>query len=167
LIWRKDLNDPPHMMQVGVVASIAVFLRSIIDQHRQKGAQMTKATVATMIVWAIIFVVPVIVYGIYAAFTDLKPPGDDPMRFLLGVGISKFGTALAFVLVFYLGQETLSSHWFAYAGLWFAMFAIGEIGQAVGPDYSWAEAIMGIISEAIYFPASGLVVYWMLRNPLV
>ena len=42
--------------------------------------------------------------------------------------------------------------------------AIGEVGQAIGPDYFWEEAILGTVSEAIYFPASGFTVSWMLQR---
>jgi hypothetical protein len=34
---------------------------------------------------------------------------------------------------------------------------IGEVGQAIGPGYSWKEAIAGVISEAIYVPLSAYV----------
>ena len=38
------------------------------------------------------------------------------------------------------------------------MFAIVEIGQAIGPNYSKKEAVAGIISEFIYFPVSALII---------
>jgi hypothetical protein len=44
-----------------------------------------------------------------------------------------------------------------YALLWWLMFAIGEVGQAIGPNYSWMEAVGGIISESIYLPLAALV----------
>ena len=44
-----------------------------------------------------------------------------------------------------------------YACLWWLMFIIGEIGQAIGPQYSWKEAVAGIISETVYWPVSALV----------
>ena len=123
-----------------------------------------RVSLAVMAVWAVIFIVPIAVYGLSSALTGLQPPGDSPGRFLLGVAISKFGTAVAFVLIFYLAQDPLRGQWLAYAGLWWIMFAIGEAGQAIGPDYSWEEAILGAVSEAIYFPASGLIVIWTLAR---
>ena len=42
------------------------------------------------------------------------------------------------------------------------MFIIGEIGQAIGPKYSWTEAIAGIISETVYFPLSAYVTNWLI-----
>jgi hypothetical protein len=38
------------------------------------------------------------------------------------------------------------------------MFAIVEIGQTMGTEYSKKEAVAGIISEVIYFPLSALVI---------
>jgi hypothetical protein len=119
---------------------------------------------AIMAVWAVIFIVPVLVYGLSSAITGLQPPGESPWMFLLGVAISKFGTAVAFVLTYALAQDPLRGQWLAYVGLWFVMFAIGEVGQAIGPDYSGQEAILGVISEAIYFPASGLIVSLMIQR---
>jgi hypothetical protein len=42
------------------------------------------------------------------------------------------------------------------------MFIIGEIGQAISPNYSWKEALAGIISETIYLPLSALVTQWLI-----
>jgi hypothetical protein len=119
---------------------------------------------AIIAVWAVIFVVPVLVYGLASVVTGLQPPGDSAATFLLGVAISKFGTAIAFVLIYSRTQNSLKAQWFAYAGLWWIMFAIGEVGQAIGQDYSWVEAILGTIAEAIYFPASGFSVSWILQR---
>jgi hypothetical protein len=38
------------------------------------------------------------------------------------------------------------------------MFAIGEVGQAIGPSYSWKEALAGLISETAYFPLGAWIV---------
>ncbi len=123
-----------------------------------------RIVLAIMAVWLVIFFVPVLVYGLSSAVTGLQPPGESPTAFLLGVAVSKFGTATAFVLMYTLVQDPLKSQWLAYAGLWWVMFAFGEVGQAIGPDYSWEEAILGAISEALYFPASGLIVSSMLQR---
>jgi hypothetical protein len=76
----------------------------------------------------------------------------------LSVLVSKAGTALAFVGIFALGQETLATQWLAYGLLWWGMYVIGEVGQAIGPGYSWSEAVAGIISETVYFPLAAFVV---------
>lgn len=115
---------------------------------------MKKIILCFLLVLAIIFVVPFVVYAAFSAVTGLQPPGNSPLMFLLGVLVSKMGTASAFVLIFYFARASLSGHWFLYAAIWWLMFAIGEIGQAIGPNYPWEDAIAGIISETIYLPLS-------------
>lgn len=122
------------------------------------------AALAVAAVFLTIFIVPVLVYGMLSRLTGLKPPGDDPMAFLAGVAVSKLGTAIAFVGIWLLAQGSLGPHWLAYVALWWVMFVLGEIGQAIGPDYSWSEALGGIVSETIYLPASGLILLWLLPH---
>ncbi|MBK6466616.1 MAG: hypothetical protein IPL38_08105 [Rhodobacter sp.] len=107
-----------------------------------------------LLVFVVIFMVPVAVYGAVSAATGLMPPGDRPFRFLAGVAVSKLGTAAAFVLIWHLGGG-ITGGWPVYAALWFAMLGLGELGQALGPDYSWTEAAAGLVSEAIYLPLAG------------
>lgn len=118
---------------------------------------------AGALVWVTIFVVPVLIYGAFAALTGLKPPGSSPALFLVSTAVSKLGTAMAFVGLFYLARDVFGGQWLLYAGIWWLMFVIGEVGQAIGPNYSWQEAIAGAISESIYFPLSGLIVNWLVR----
>jgi hypothetical protein len=42
------------------------------------------------------------------------------------------------------------------------MFVIGEVGQAIGPNYSWKEAVAGAISETVYFPLAAFVTNWLI-----
>lgn len=114
--------------------------------------------VATAGVFAVIFLVPVAVYGALSAFTGLQPPGDSPWVFLAGVAVSKAGTAVAFVLLFALARPFWGDRWLLYAGIWWLMLVAGEVGQAIGPDYSWQEAFAGILSETIYLPVSAWLV---------
>ncbi|MDP3264793.1 MAG: hypothetical protein U1E06_20040 [Tabrizicola sp.] len=115
-------------------------------------------SLAVCLVFLTIFVVPILIYGTLSRLTGLQPPGPDPWAFLAGVAVSKFGTALAFVGIWALGRETLGANWGLYVMLWWIMFVFGEVGQAIGPDYSWQEAFAGILSETIYLPISGLIV---------
>lgn len=115
------------------------------------------------LVWLVIFVVPIVVYGAFAAVTGLKPPGSSPVLFLVSTAVSKLGTAIAFVGLFYIGREVFGGQWLLYAGIWWLMFVLGEAGQAIGPDYSVQEAVAGAISETIYFPLSGLIASWLMR----
>jgi hypothetical protein len=112
----------------------------------------------TLIMYGIAFVV----YGSFSAVTGLEPPqGVSVIRFQISVLIVNIGVAIAFVLLFYLTREVFAPRWILYAFIWWLMFAIGEIGQAIGPNYSWSYAILGIIAEAIYFPLSALLVRWL------
>jgi len=61
------------------------------------------------------------------------------------------------VLIFYFARSSLSGQWLLYALIWWLMFVIGEIGQAIGPNYTWKEAIAGVISETVYLPLSAYV----------
>lgn len=116
-----------------------------------------------VLVLAIIYIVPFLVYGLASVITGLKTPeGVSPARFLVSVLVSKVGTAIAFVLIFYITRSSLSGQWFLYAAIWWLMFVIGEIGQAIGPNYSWKEAIAGIISETVYLPLSAYATNWLI-----
>ena len=124
---------------------------------------MRKVILNVGLVLAIIYIVPFVVYGLGSVLAGLKPPeGVSPARFLISVFVSKFGTAITFVLVFFFAREQLSGRWLLYASLWWLMFIIGEIGQTIGPHYSWKEALAGIISETIYWPVSAFVTNWLI-----
>ena len=124
---------------------------------------MRKLILNIGLVLAIIYIVPFAVYGVGSVVAGLKPPeGASPARFLTSVFVSKLGTAICFVLIFYFAREEMRGRWALYACLWWLMFIIGEVGQAIGPQYSWKEAIAGIISETVYWPPAGLVVQWLI-----
>jgi len=119
---------------------------------------MRKILLSILATQAIIYIVPFLVYGLFHLIMGLKPPeGVSPGQFLLSVFITKIGTAIAFVLILYFAGTVFKERWLLYAFLWWMMYLIGEIGQAIGPNYSWTEAMAGVISETIYFPLSGLV----------
>jgi hypothetical protein len=119
-----------------------------------------RTVLAILLVLVIIFVVPFVVYSVFALTAGLEPPAEgSPLRFLLGIFVSKMGTAIALVLILVLGRESIGSRWFLYGLAWLVMFAVGEIGQAIGPGYSWIEAVLGIVSEAVYCPLSAYVAW--------
>ena len=119
---------------------------------------MDKIVWSVLVVWLLIYIVPFAVYSGFSVVSGLKPPSEaSPLRFLLGVAISKLGTALVFVLIYFLAGDAFSQLWWAYALLWWLMFVIEEVGQAIGPNYSWKEALAGIISETLYFPLSAFL----------
>lgn len=63
-----------------------------------------------------------------------------------------------------IARGSLSDRWGLYALLWWVMFVVGEVGQAIGPNYTWKEALAGILSETIYVPFSALVTNWLIGN---
>lgn len=122
-----------------------------------------KSVLAIIVVLAVIFFVPFLVYSLFSLATGLEPPSQgSPLRFLLGIAVSKAGPAIAFVLIFRVAHASLQGRWLLYGSLWFVMFSIGEVGQAIGPGYSWSEAVAGIISEAIYCPLSAYFTWRLL-----
>lgn len=126
---------------------------------------MTKIILSIILVLAVIYIVPFIAYGLSSVLIGLKPPeGASPLMFLLSVFVSKFGTAIAFVLIFYFSRSSLSGHWLLYAFIWWVMFVLGEIGQAIGPNYSWKESVAGIISETLYLPLSAYIINLLLKS---
>ena len=119
-----------------------------------------RTVLAIVLVLIIIFVVPFVVYSVSSLMTGLEPPAEgSPLWFLLGIFVSKLGTAIAFVLILVLGRQSIGNRWLLYGFVWLVMFAIGEIGQAIAPGYSWTEAVLGIISEAVYCPLSAYVAW--------
>lgn len=126
---------------------------------------MEKVILSVILVLAIIYIVPFLVYGLGSVVAGLKmPAGVSPVQFLAGVFVSKIGTALAFVLIFYVARSSLSGQWLLYALIWWLMFVFSEIGQTFGPGYSWREAVAGVISETIYLPLSAWLVDWMISK---
>jgi hypothetical protein len=119
---------------------------------------MMRRLLTIVLVLAIFFVVAFVVYGAVASVTGLKPPsGASSLVFLSGVLLVKTGHAIAFVLLFDLARGAFTRHWLIYAFVWWLMFAIGEVGQAIAFSYSWLDAIAGVIAETIYFPAAAFV----------
>jgi hypothetical protein len=124
---------------------------------------VTGVILSIVLVLAIIYIVPILVYGLASVVAGLKTPeGAAPAQFLISVLVSKFGTAIAFVLLLYFARSSFSGQWLLYAFLWWLMFVIGEVGQAIGPHYTWKEAIAGIIAETVYLPLSAYVTHWLI-----
>ncbi len=113
---------------------------------------MVLAFVSTLL---IMYVVPLPVYG-FMSFIGLveMPDTGSPGQFMISVLVVKIGVALGFVLLFRFAFTVFVARWLIYAGIWWLMFAIIEIGQAIGPNYSIGDALGGVIAEAVYFPLS-------------
>jgi hypothetical protein len=121
-------------------------------------SEIGKIALCVAFVLVLIFVVPIIVYGALSSLIGLHVPGDSAITFLTGVFISKTGTAIAFVGLFYMAHDTFAGRWLFYAFIWWMMFVFGEVGQAIGPNYSWQEAFGGVLSETIYLPLSAFLI---------
>ena len=115
---------------------------------------MTRIFLSIALVLGTIFIVPFLVYSVFTFTGRLTAPEGLPAQFLLGVLVSKMGTAAAFVLLFFLARGAWQGRWLSYALAWWLLFAFGEVGQALGPDYTWAEALAGLLSETVYVPLS-------------
>ena len=122
-----------------------------------------RALFAVAAVWGILFAVPFVIYGSASGLFDLKPPAGPAWRFLLSVAVTKVGTALAFVALFALCRNEWRGHWLLYAGIWFVMFAVSEVGNVVKSDYSFTYAMLGILSEAVYAPLSAFTIDRLFR----
>jgi hypothetical protein len=118
-----------------------------------------RVTLAVVMTWLIMMMVPFPVYGGMAALglADV-PEQDSPGQFFLGVAVQKIGVALGFVLLFVLVKPVGTGGAMRYAAIWWIMYAIVETGQGIGPGYTRGDALGGIIAEAIYFPLSALFV---------
>lgn len=117
-----------------------------------------ETALASVFVFVTIFIVPIFIYGVFASHLGLDEPVKKT-RFFIGVIIQKIATTFGFVTLFVMAQGSLNDQWLTYGLVWFAMFAVTEIGQTFLPDYSKNEAIAGIVSEAVYFPLAAYILY--------
>lgn len=119
---------------------------------------------SVLLVFAAFLAIPILVYGAFSAALGIEVPGGNPATFLSGIAVSKLGTAIAFVGLWLMVRYDQVDRIWTYVLFWWLMFVLGEIGQAIGPGYSWTEALAGIISESIYLPLAGLIVARFLRE---
>lgn len=124
---------------------------------------MLQISLAVLAVLAVIYVVPLLLYGISSRYISMPAPEDaGPVRFLSGILITKLGTAVAFVVLFWLARDVFAQNSLAYAAPWFVMFAASEAGDAISGRSSVAESVIGVVAEAIYVPLATLIVLAML-----
>lgn len=126
---------------------------------------MARLSLAFLLTLVIMYLVPLPFYAGAAALTGLQPPeGASPAVFMLSVLVIKVGAAAAFVPILHLGRKVLIGRWKAYAAIWWLFFVIAEVGEAIGPAYSWTEAIAGIMAETVYLPLAAFVADRLLRQ---
>ena len=119
---------------------------------------MPKLITTILLVLVVIYVVPFVFYGGASALWGLQPPPSaSPGRFLLGVLVTKVGTAFGFVTLFAVSRAIWSRRWILYAMLWFVMFVFGEFGEVVSGRWTMLDAVLGVASEAVYFPVSAFI----------
>lgn len=129
---------------------------------------MTPSRIAAAVAFTLLitYFVPLPIYGTLSVVAGLEPPTQDSIgRFMLSVAVMKLGVAIAFVLLYAFARESWIGQWPRYAFVWWLMFALIEVGQAIMPDYTAMEAFGGIVSEAVYFPLSAMVTAHLLRSP--
>jgi len=108
-------------------------------------------------------VVPFATYGVASSLGWVDLPADSsPRAFLVGVLVTKLGTAVALVLILAFSGSAWTGRWWLYALIWFVMFGASEVGEAISGRSSWPEAGLGLASEAIYAPVSVVVAYRIL-----
>lgn len=126
---------------------------------------MKRILLASIAVFLVMFVVP---FPFYATFEALGwaslPEPESPGAFMLSVVVMKAGIALGFVMLYSFSAASWQGRRWAYAGIWWLMYAIIETGQAIGPGYGIGEAVAGVLSEAVYFPLSAWIVERVLRK---
>ena len=112
-------------------------------------------TLAFLSTLVIMYVVPLPVYGLMSAIGWVEMPDEGtPGQFMISVLVVKIGVALGFVLLLRAASGVFAPRWLLYGAIWWLMFAIVEIGQAIGPNYSIGDAVGGVIAEVVYFPLS-------------
>lgn len=73
---------------------------------------MARLIVTVLLVLVVIYAVPFLVYGAASALGGLRPPRTaSPTKFLLGVLLTKVGTAVAFVALFALTRAFWGPRW--------------------------------------------------------
>jgi hypothetical protein len=60
-------------------------------------------------------------------------------------------------MLFALSRGAWHEHWLLYGAIWFIAFAAPELGDVVRRASSPSEAILGILSEVVYAPASAFM----------
>ena len=124
-----------------------------------------RIAVAMLATLAIMYLVPLPVYAALEALGLVElPEGGSPAQFMLSVLVIKIGVAVAFVMLFRAARLDIGGSWWPYAAIWWVMFALIEVGQAIGPGYSAWEAVGGMVAEAIYFPLSCAAVARLLKD---
>jgi hypothetical protein len=125
---------------------------------------MFTVALAVLVVLAILYLTPLVFYGVGSRFIEMPSPDRvGPQRFLLGILVTKLGTAIAFVVLFWLSRAVWAARWLLYSLVWFIMFAASELGDRISGRATAPEALLGVFSEAVYAPLSAWTVAALLK----
>lgn len=115
---------------------------------RPKNMNMKGFITSVLIVSAINFVFPIIVYGLFTRFFGLVPPSGFGWADLFIMIPTTILGGFVFVLIFYLARgSTIGQNGLLYGFLWFLGFNIvSEVGFWIALKYSPAMMIAGITS---------------------
>lgn len=114
---------------------------------------------SVLIVSAVYFIFPIIVYGLFMRFFGLVPPaGFGRADLFIMIPINILG-AFVFVLIFYLAKGSkIGRNGLLYGFLWFLGFSVvGEVGFWIVLKYSAIMMIAGVASGLGYL-INGVIV---------
>ena len=120
----------------------------------------TKRFVASvLIVSAIFFVFPILVYGLFMRFFALVPPTDLNWPDLFAMIPTTLLGGLVFVLIFFLAKGSkIGQNGLLYGVLWFLGFSVvSEVGFWIVLKYSPVMMVAGIASGLCHI-INGLIV---------
>jgi hypothetical protein len=104
--------------------------------------------IGVVIVSAVFFVFPIIVYGLFTRFLGLVPPTGFGWEDLLLMIPTTILHAFVFVLIFSLAKGSkIGQNGLLYGFLWFLGFSVvGEVGFGIALEFSPIMIIAGITS---------------------
>ena len=115
--------------------------------------------VSVLIVSAIFFVFPIIVYGLFIRFFGLVSPADfGPADLLIMIPTTILG-GFVFVLIFYLAKGSIiGQNGLLYGFLWLLGFSVvSEVGFWIALKYSAVMMIAGITSGLCHLVNGAIV----------
>ena len=136
-------------------------------RHTSTSPSLVRFVNVCLIVFLILFIVPLFVYSAFSFVTGMEPPAESsPRRFMASVILEKIGHSVAFVLIFTLAGPAFGLRWRQYAFAWWMMFATSEVALAIRqPTYTPDMALAGVFAEAIYLPLAAWAVQRLLAAP--
>lgn len=117
-----------------------------------------------ILVFGAVFLTEIAAHTALIAASEAHRPAPGPFGYLAGLALSRLGMALAFVGLWLMVRYDQVERIWTFVFFWWVMLAFYEVGQAIGPDYSWLDAVSGLVAASISLPLSGLIVTRLLRD---